>query len=332
MLKQDKGFGSGLKGISCMKQKKWQNKKVLILPLAALGDLTIYIRIAWNFYTEGAKVTLKSNLLNTAKEKFPWLIIELEDGKEEFKYYSECYDLVIACYEKYYKESLLEYTNVAFVTAKKIKSTSLAYQRSVMVDDQEYQRASRALCLDTSKGLTMVDWADEYTHSVYDIKPKEKQPLIVSESRVKNRVLIFPLSPQPKKNYYLRGFIKLADKLSKLGWDVEFICSPSEYLELEQPLLKYKLKTFKDIGLLLDHISNSEVVISNDSGGGHFASLCDLKTFTITRRGKKFSWRPGFNEKNTVVSPLFKFKILGRYIWRPLISIKVIISKLGEYQ
>ena len=213
MLKQDKGFGSGLKGISCMKQKKWQNKKVLILPLAALGDLTIYIRIAWNFYTEGAKVTLKSNLLNTAKEKFPWLIIELEDGKEEFKYYSECYDLVIACYEKYYKESLLEYTNVAFVTAKKIKSTSLAYQRSVMVDDQECQRASRALCLDTSKGLTMVDWADEYTHSVYDIKPKEKQPLIVSESRVKNRILIFPLSPQPKKNYYLKGFIKLADKL-----------------------------------------------------------------------------------------------------------------------
>lgn len=49
---------------------------IAIVPHPALGDLTVYLRMAWHFHHAGAKVCFFSNSLYSARDYFLWLRIE----------------------------------------------------------------------------------------------------------------------------------------------------------------------------------------------------------------------------------------------------------------
>lgn len=310
---------------------------VAILPFPALGDVTIYLRLAWNLCMAGAQVQFFSSLLYPARDRFTWLDVR-QDGKEDLVDVANRFDLVIACFERCYCPSVASQlsnglTNVAFVTAKKIPRNVGVQGREVVVRGRRFADASTAFCRDSGAGLTMVDWVDTYARDVFGISVKPGGELLSQlEERESSRlVLIFPTTPQPKKNYWLLGFRLLGHAIRKNGWDVEYVGVPKEHQQLEAAFPGFVVRSFVDINGLIDHVSTASVVISNDSGGGHLASLIGLKTFTITRRGEQFTWRPGFNNLNTVLHPYYRFKLLGRYIWRPFVPVWRVPSQLGRY-
>jgi ADP-heptose:LPS heptosyltransferase len=195
----------------------------------------------------------------------------------------------------------------------------------------------------------MVQWINQYAHEAFGLDCPEPVPvpaIAVQKSPSQNRPLpredrkppdaqrtklaIFPTSALSKKDYPLRAWLWLANRLTKDGWTVDFVCLPKEQAAMQKVCANFAVRSFPDIKALMDYLSDCTAVISNDSGGGHLASLMGKKTFTITRRKGSFSWRPGFNEFNYVLTPLIGLKLFGHYIWRPFIPIWRIPARLGE--
>lgn len=307
---------------------------IAISPFPALGDITIYLRLAWIFSRNGADVTFFSDALYPARAHFPWLRI-LPEQSDDLNSLSAGYDLVIACFEKYYKKrqwqsSHAQLENVAFVTAKKISKASGLDGRPVVCRGRTFAEASRAFCLSSKLPKTMVDWIDSYAKDVFGLSAGPIPVPSLPVQQDPRLILIFPTTPQPKKNYWLGGFIRLARRIEQNGWQVQFICMPSEASQISAAVSGFEVKSFPDINALMQHVAQAFAVISNDSGGGHLASLMDLRTFTITRRHADFAWRPGFNGKNTVIHPWFRFKSLrGGYVWRPFVPVWRIVRELG---
>jgi ADP-heptose:LPS heptosyltransferase len=142
-------------------------------------------------------------------------------------------------------------------------------------------------------------------------------------------VAIFPASSMQSKDYPLKGWLWLAKRLRKNGWLVNFVCLPKEHVAIQKACKDFHVCSFPNIKDLMDYLMDCAVVISNDSGGGHLASLLGIKTFTITRRKNNFSFRPSFGE-NYVLAPLIRLRLLGRFIWRPFIPIWRIPAMLGD--
>lgn len=316
----------------------FRDLEVAIIPHPALGDITIYLRLAWLFSCSGAQVVFFSNALYSARSYFPWLEVvpEANEGLDEV---AGRYELVIACFDNYYYQRTWSphyglLGNVAFVSAKKITRDSGLNGREVVVGQQCFPGACRAFCLNPNGGKSMVGWVDSYAKEVFGLTPHPMPALFGVPSNAGAKLaLIFPTTPHQKKNYWLAGFRWLAKKLQKKGWHVEFVCMPDERKMICAALPGYQVRSFPGIKELIEHMAHASVVISNDSGGGHLASLMGLTTFTITRRHQSFSWRPGFNDRNAVIYPFFRFKWgRGQYIWRPFVPIWRVVNKIDAKQ
>ena len=310
---------------------------VIVIPFPALGDLTIYLRLGWLFHQAGAKVTFYSDVLLPVQDYFDWLDVMPERGNDLTRLAAE-FDLVVACFEKSYRmeawrSEYATHENIAIVTAKKISKDSGLDGRAVTVKGHRFPGASRAFCLDSRSGKTMVDWVDHYASQVFGLQTDAAQDWFTIPNAIRNSqlVLIFPTTPEQKKNYWIRGFGLLAKSLQRRGWQVEFVCVPKEHAVVQQALSGFTVNSFPNLKALIDHVATASVVISNDSGGGHLASMLGLITFTITRRRKNFVWRPGFNAKNTVIYPIFRFKWLNKkYVWQPFVPVWRIATQLGK--
>lgn len=315
---------------------KIRGARIAILPHPALGDITLYLHLAWAMHSAGARIKFVSDSLYPAREYFPWLDITPESGEGPAELAAD-FDLVIACFEKHYDRNLAArlscgLENLALVTAKKIPPQLGVHGRGVRVRGHCFQGASRPFCSDSLAGLSMVDWVDAYARQVFGLDPgcAGPMPLQPRVDKSRNLVLIFPTTPQAKKNYWLRGFWLIGRMLDKRGWRLEFVGMPHEISHLQSALPGFQVRGFANLKELIDHVASASVVISNDSGGGHLASLLGLATYTITRRTERFPWRPGFNGRNTVIYPRFRFKLLGQRVWRPFVPIWRIGSLMGS--
>ena len=317
---------------------KFQGLTVAVVPPKALGDVTLYLHLAWQFHQAGAQVRFFSKVLFSAREFFTWLQVESTETSDLLQLSGEC-DLVIAYFnhlaqESAERERCLACGNIAYVTAKKLPRNIPLHGRDVVVAGQTFKAASMPFCLQSRAGLSMREWIDRYAASVYGITVTDSLDMVCASLHREpdNRILIFPTSPHSKKNYSMGGFRRLAKSLRKHGWQVEFIGLPREETELKGYFSGFSVLTFPDIRSLMEHMAGAAAVISNDSGGGHLGSMMGLRTFTIARRYENFVWRPGFNTKGMVLAPWFRFKWLdGDYIWRPFVPVGRIIESLGRH-
>lgn len=317
---------------------KFQGLTVAVLPPGALGDVTLYLHMAWQFRQAGAQVRFFSNPLFPAREFFTWLQIEplAQDSLQILA--DEC-DLVIAYFTHLPKvaverERCLQRTNIAYVTAKKLPRDIPLRGRYVTVAGQTFKAASMPFCLHSRAGLSMREWIDHYVTTVYGIPVTSSQAMLCPSLQREpgNRILIFPTSPHSKKNYSAGGFLRLARRLCRRGWQIEVIGLPHEYEELQACFAGFPVFSFADIRGLMIHMAGAAAVIANDSGGGHLGSMMGVRTFTIARRYENFVWRPGFNTNGLVLAPRFRFKWLdGDYIWRPFVPVGRIVQALGRY-
>ncbi|WOD12211.1 glycosyltransferase family 9 protein [Pseudomonas sp. NyZ704] len=312
-------------------------RSVVIIPYPALGDLTVYLRLGWLFHRAGAQVTFCCNVLLPTQDYFPWVNLLPED-ECDLAVLAGRFDLVISCFEMFSRmkvslTTVAELHNVAFVSAKKIARESGLNGRGVIVCQHCFPNATRAFCLDSQAGKTMVEWVDSYAHEVFGLKLDTMDGMLqqIAATSAGNLVLVFPTTPQAKKNYWLSGFRVLARTLQRRGWQVEFVCMPAEHERIQSALPGFQVSSFPDLRALMGRVASAAVVISNDSGGGHLASLLGVATFTITRRRENFVWRPGFSNNNTVLYPWFRFKWLDKqYVWRPFVPVWRIAAQLGQ--
>jgi hypothetical protein len=315
----------------------FQGMTVAVVPPRALGDVTLYLYMAWQFRQAGAKVIFVSCTLFPARELFDWVEVKRHEDVDLLLLAAEC-DLLVAYFNFFIKDPelcarALTLNNIAYVTAKKLPSSVPLEGRDAFVAGQCFKSASVAFCKDSKSGLSMRDWIDQYLRSVYGIVPVGLDGMLCPSLKKAsdNRVLIFPTSPNSKKNYSMSGFLRLARNLADKGWQVVFIGTPAEEQQLKSYFSGFPVFSFPNIGELTRYMAGAKAVIANDSGGGHLGSLMGLRTFTIARRSECFVWRPGFTNANMVIAPSFRFKWFGgEYIWRPFVPVSRIVRALGQ--
>lgn len=303
--------------------------RVALVPCPALGDTTLFLRLAWRLQAAGAKVTLASMSLSSVSEYLPGL--DIRGGAPDVPALAGCNDLVICAIDWYVDVPL---RNVAYLAGKKLPVKLRSEQSSVWLDDYRIEGAHNVICRDPKAGKTMVQWIDLYAEEILGLDLSTpiaglQLPSHDAGAAVR-RVAIFPTTPHASKNFSTSGFRRLARHLVARRWQVEFVGIPAEQQALRAQYPDYQVHVFSDLKGLIDFLLTCSVVISNDSGGGHLGSLLGLQTFTITRRRTDFTWRPGFNELNRVINPVLSFKWLGKTVWRPFIPLRRIISALPD--
>jgi hypothetical protein len=312
----------------------FQNLNVAVVPYPALGDTVVSLRLAWIFRQAGARVSFYSSLFQPAYEYFPWLNL-ISDENLNLQNLSSQFDLVLAHSvwlpkSETLRTACLQLDNIACFKSKNQKGGIDFGNRNIFVGNQSYPGANRPLCLDSKAGLSMVQWVDQYAQEAFGLKCPAPVPVHLKHEAQSKKIAIFPTSALSRKDYPLFLWLWLAKRLRKNGWHIEFVGLPKEHAKLQATCSNFGVRSFSNIKTLMDYLSNIAIVISNDSGGGHLASLMGKRTFTITRRKGTFSWRPGFNNLNEVLSPLISIKLFGLYIWRPFIPIWRIFIRLGS--
>lgn len=314
--------------------------KVAVVSCPALGDTTLFLRLAWRLQAAGARVTLVSPSLAALREYLPGLDI-LADVQPDLPRLAESHELVV-CYIDWLIKAvrsgndLSQISNIAYLSGKKIPANLHLAERPVMLNGIELPRAHNVICRDPKAGKTMVQWIDLYAEEILGLDSSLPVPGFQSlpdvASDAGRRVVIFPTTPHASKNFSAAGFLRLSRRLVSQGWQVEFVGIPSEQQALQAQYRAYPVHAFSDLKGLVDFLRTCSVVISNDSGGGHLGSLMGLRTFTITRRRSDFTWRPGFNELNSVINPVLSFKWLGKTVWRPFIPLRRIVQALPSWK
>lgn len=303
--------------------------RVALVPCPALGDTTLFLRLAWRLQAAGAKVTLASVSLSSVSEYLPGL--DILGGTPDVPALAGCNDLVICAIDWYVDVPL---SNVAYLAGKKLPVKLRSEPPPVWLDDCRIEGAHNVMCRDPKAGKTMVQWIDLYAEEVLGLDlstPIAELQVPPRETGAEvRRVAIFPTTPHASKNFSTSGFRRLARHLVARGWQVEFVGIPAEQQALKAQYPGHHVHAFTDLKGLVDFLLTCAIVISNDSGGGHLGSLLGLRTFTITRRRTDFTWRPGFNELNSVINPVLSFKWLGKTVWRPFIPLRRIVSALPD--
>lgn len=305
------------------------NKKIAIVPFPALGDITICLRLAQNLTTSGYTVTLYANLITSANCYFPWLKLESLPTVPDV-IISEYDVILLDTMSPWVKEYLNHFEvseNILLFTAKNYSRDLPAKTFSIasVTSQTAGNFKNRAFCLDKNSAKNMIDWVDDYGRDVLGVEPESSPPFVAFQhSRpIENLVVIFPTTPNPKKNFTIKGFNKLARRLIEMKLRVEIVVMPHEKEKLQAEFENISVKSFLELAQLIEYLRTAKIVVSNDSGGGHLAAMLGIPTITITRKNKLFEWRPGYGLGN-VVAPIVTFKLGGEHIWRPFISIKKI--------
>ena len=154
------------------------------------------------------------------------------------------------------------------------------------------------------------------------------------------RIVIHPSSQDPKRNWPLSHFLKLAQALKKQDYLPTFIVSPKERLAFHSiEEAGFCLLSFPHLLQLSVYIHASGFFIGNDSGMGHLASNLKIPTLTISGYPRRVClWRPNWCQGIvvTLLFPLPNFKGIGFKIrenfWPHFISIKRTLKAFNQLQ
>lgn len=320
----------------------WRDRRIAIIPFPAVGDNTIYLRLAQTLSDAGARVSFYSDLFAPLADMLPWLHANTLAG-HSLDELCDTHDLVIAdvlTRQIATWPRLIEHpsnvTNLLATTAKHLPANFVAPPAPSLISWHGSAPLHRPICPVRDRGASMVEWMDRYALEIFGLPPPKAPPQLappsdwIPDAERNRRILIFPTTPNPSKNYSLKGFARLASRLESAGWRVDVVCMPNEIPQVAATLGVARTLSFPSLRELILHIMQSHAVISNDSGGGHLGSMLGLATYTITKKSADFVWRPGFNRDNQVVGPVMTFKWFGGRVWRPFIPLDRIVSALGK--
>ena len=313
-------------------------ERIAIIPLHSLGDSLVYTIIAQSYSDIGLNVTLYSNTLAPIHDWFKTISINTFKLDEKFKEILSSFDYILC--DPAYKE-LLEFilkknkninNKLIWVTSTRdIEKFTQDYYNKENNKNVHYSGTLRPKNYKELK-LNMVKYTQQYCKSFLNNPYAVDKPTLTIPKNIKfrkniNRVSIFPFTPNPEKNYDLNHFIILANKLKEEELKPEFLLT-NEQASIHKKLIAsrgLKAISFKNISELAEYIYESGSVISNDSGGGHLASLLGIPTVTIHKKKSEFEWRPGWKESK-VIRPILSLKIHHNRIWSIFVRKKKIVD------
>ncbi len=116
----------------------------------------------------------------------------------------------------------------------------------------------------------------------YNLKGKEIETSPLSIKKI-SKIIIHPFAGWKAKEWNLNKFVKLAQELSNT-YDVSFVI-PHHYLikDIQEEIKNYKVNLIqtKSVDELIAALRNCSLLIGNDSGPIHIASILGKATFTI---------------------------------------------------
>lgn len=146
------------------------------------------------------------------------------------------------------------------------------------------------------------------------------------------RVIIHPMSTDPKRTWPADKFIDLGIKLEKQGFIPYFCLSPEERAAWLNLTKEEHLPLFSKLSDLAAFVYESDAMIGNNSGIGHMASLFNIPTVSLfARESYARLWRPGWGPGIVVAPPsLLPGSRLRQKYWKQLLSVRRVISSFKK--
>jgi hypothetical protein len=109
--------------------------------------------------------------------------------------------------------------------------------------------------------------------------------------RRRDRVLIFPGGGHPAKCWPLENYLRIAEWLCELGYDVVFVLGPAE-MERGLRIRDFPAVSPGDLGELQEWIQSSGFILGNDSGPMHLAGFCRVPGLALFGPSPARQWGP----------------------------------------
>lgn len=318
---------------------------IAIVPNTRLGDGLVYMIIAHNLVRAGLKVSYYSDTMYELRSWFPrTIVLKTPRDYDSFKGVldSHAYTIVDTPVVSDITLSHAEMGKIIVLTPaiKRARANpkpdggATAEGLDIATCLHSLLQRDNSICTVSEPVGSIVDYTVDFCrqrlglHAASPLLDLAVPDHLVHRSH-KKRVAVFPTSPIAKKEYPRSRFLRLTAALYAKGWEPMMVVTPNELISWKQLNLNVNVVAFDDIESLASFIYETDLVISNDSGGGHLASLLEIPTVIITQHRKPFLWRPGWNEV-TLIGPSMKLNLFKRKIWAPFVSQRKILLTVSH--
>lgn len=251
--------------------------KIAIFSCAGLGDCLLTLILSENLRRAGHEPVTFHPFMQEMQAWFPQLPIRPFPPKyEEF-------DQFIVVYEKSeWMKEVLE-TCLTHYREQTIVLNPIATPNQDYPYWEEGQFDGRIPFADNLVNFCKAKWGQgEKVNGIvvpFDVKLRCKP----------KQVVIHPTSSRPGKNWPRPKFLKLAKELRKRGYDPVFMVSPKERAEWPEA------PAFKNLDEMVRCVAESGLMVGNDSGIGHLASLFGIPTVSLFKNQRTADfWKPSF--------------------------------------
>jgi len=323
---------------------------IAVVPSMGLGDGCVYLVLAANLARAGYTVTVYSNQLAPLADWLPAFdVVPLPMPAETFAVL-DGFDLVISDLGSMVTRHEVPASDLAerymFVGTCKVNPQLVrnpAAAALARLTPDKHVLLSRLVagagslrCVDDDR-ISMVDQAVRFCSERLGLSNATKDvgllaPVHLKFRRYSKRVMIHPLSYNPKKNWPREKYMSLARRLEAKGLEPQFVLSPKERAEHGQHFMSgFDAPVFPDTSALAEHLFESGYVIGNDSGVGHLASLLGVPVLTLYRKRRDgFCWRPDW-APGAVVRPAMTLGII-RNAWPLFMSVSRVERAFLDFQ
>ncbi len=253
--------------------------KIAVLSCAGLGDCLLTLILSHNLHSQGHEVTTFHPFMTELQSWFPHLPIQpfhpdLNNFDRFFIFYEKSEWMLKALHEclQNYREKTTVLNPIA------TPNTDYPYWEEGRFDGR----------------LLFADNLAAFCRDLLGIQSATKNndisiPPDVTPRKYANRIIIHPTSSRPGKNWPRSKFLKLAEKLTCLGYEPVFTVSPKERKEWPEA------PEFSNLEQVARFVCESGWMIGNDSGIGHLASSLGVPTVSLFRNRRTADfWRPSF--------------------------------------
>ncbi len=321
--------------------------KIALAAGAGLGDGLIELILANNLSINGFDVTFYSNPVAQFGEWLPRLKVksyrEVTDQEKEFA----AYDLVLADNISILSKPHWRPEDFPMLAKKYVYIGFGKVEKELIYDHTERLRGvmtpemfTKCAPLAAAAGeiryqggdhnITQVKSAAKFCSDVWKLPQVETSIGMMAPEHLKlkhrghsKRIVISPFSANPVKDWPLKKFIVLAEKLRHDGFEPVFAVAPPDMERLQRELCgRFPAPDFPSIGDLAAYVYESVLTAGNDSGTGHLASCLGIPTVTVSSK-KNHRWRPDWSD-GLVVLPLLKLKLGRKRYWKPFLSVGMV--------
>lgn len=271
-----------------------KNKKASVVTASGFGDGLIMLVAANYLKNQGYEVTVFNNHLGSFQNWFPYEVEKFPENEKRFLDFDFC---ILQNDNSKRAKNLIALRNKlnlsVFYPSYSLKKHGLLGQSDFVFDmhvpmvENVAKSCSKLFNRDLSYD-TGIQISPSLTHLKYF-----------------KRIVIHPLSSDVNRNYPIKKYIKLAEKLKKENFfEPVFIGNVFEKEQLKI-LNDFQLDSifFESLSELAIFIYESGFFIGNESGPSHLASCLDIPLLIISNNRKRMDlWQPGW-KKGKIICP-----------------------------